>query len=136
MKCGTTVAQMSGRVKRRGAQPLAVAAGEEGTVAAARGAHGAVTGQLAEAEDDGIADGVIDEISGTLAADQSGLTEGLEVFRGIGLAGAEGGGDFADGTAAAFEEVENAEAGGVGEKTEPFRSELNLQARKLGRFHL
>jgi len=127
-----TLAQKGAQVKKP-AERLTAAVRQEGAVAAAGGGHGAVAGQLAETEDDGITDGVVNEISGAFAADESGLAEGLKMLRGVGLAGAESGGDFADGAAAGFEEMEEAEAGRVGEEAEPLGSELDLECGEAGR---
>ena len=110
---------------------LTAARTEQGSVTSAGRAPGAVAGKLAETEHHRIADRVINEVSGTLAAHQAGLAQGLQVFGGVGLAGLERGGDFADGAAAGLEEMQDAEAGGIAEQAEPFRSEFNLLA--LGR---
>jgi hypothetical protein len=123
----TNFAQTGGRVKQGSRLPPA--GSKQSSISSARGAHGAVAGELAQPKYNGIADRVIDEVSGALAAHQPGLAQGLEVFRGVGLAGMQGGRDFAHGPAAALEEMQDAQPGGVAQQAEPFRGDLDLEGR-------
>jgi len=94
-----------------------------------------VAGELTQAKHDGVSDGVVDEVSGALATHQPRLSKGVQVFGGIGLAGAQRGRDFADGAAAGLKEMEDAQPGGIAEQAEPFRGEFDLLGRGKGGFH-
>lgn len=75
----------------------------------------------------------MDEIAGALAANQAGLAQGLQLFGGVGLAGAESGRDFSDSAGAVLEEMEDAEACGIAEEAKPFGGEVDLLANGAGR---
>jgi hypothetical protein len=82
-------------------------------------AGSAAADEIAEFEQVGVSNEIKDVVAFAAAADETAVIESLEVLGDVGLIAAEGGGDFADGAFATFEELKDAEAERLAEEAEP-----------------